>query len=125
MKKAELEAKIKESEKIINNITEKLEEMKLQRDTFTIFYEHCVHIVNNWINQPPEERCFLLRKNMLLLLDYIFKFMTEKFKPDIDINKDTYNVFMKGWADKLDNAQVELKKEFEEKQAKEQTSYYT
>lgn len=102
-------------------------ELKYQRDTLVIFYDHIIEMFGNWDKQPEEERVFLLRKNVHLLIEFVNSIVVEKFDKAIELDKKHYDVFMKEWISTLKDAQKEMKEEFDEKEQnkKKSTSYYS
>jgi len=128
MKKAEVEKELKKLNGEFAKLSLLQKEIKKQRDYLIVFYEHCVAIVNEWENQPEDQRCFLLRKNFILILDYIFKYMTKNFQQGIDVDEIIYKTFMEGWLEILKNEQEKLKKELVEEQKEKSAktpSYYS
>lgn len=100
-------------------------ELKYQRDILVIFYDHIIEMFDNWDKQPEEERVFLLRKNVHLLIEFMNNIIVEKFDKTIELDKKHYNGFMEKWIGTLKDAQKEMKEEFDEKeQAKQKSQTY-
>lgn len=138
MNKRELIQKIQTQTKLIEKqktdfdnaikISDELtKELKYQRDVLVIFYDHIIEMFGNWDKQPEEERVFLLRKNVHLLIEYVNDIVVEKFDKAIEMEKEHYDKFMEKWITTLKDAQKEMKEEFNEKEQEKvkSSSYYS